>query len=100
MAKRKTPKAADKVEIKIDDNAYVIDTPVRDLLAMSTQVRDILANALVEWNDSYFTVSEKKDFHWSELKLKELVDKLLASEEQRNELDEKRKMSNSEDSNE
>ena len=100
MTKRTTPKAADKIEIKIDGKPYVIETPVRDLLATSTQVRDILAHALVEWSDGYFDPTKKEgkeEFHWTELKLKELVDKLLSDQDQRTKLDEERRMENSGD---
>ena len=70
----------DKVEIKIDGKPYMVDPAVRQMLGAATQVRDILANSIVEWNNGYFEVRKeegKEEFHWTELKLKEIVDKLL-----------------------
>ena len=68
------------VEIKIDGHPYSVDPAVRDMLATATQVRDILANAIVEWSNGYYIPTKeegKEEFHWTELKLKELVDKLI-----------------------
>ena len=70
----------DMVEIKIDGTSYMVDPAVRQMLGTATQVRDILANAIVEWNNGYFEPTKeegKEEFHWTELKLKEIVDKLL-----------------------
>ena len=68
------------VEIKIDGHPYTVAPAVRELLGAATQVRDILANAIVEWSNGYYIPTKeegKEDFHWTELKLKELVDKLI-----------------------
>jgi len=86
MTKRKTPKAApEMVEIKIDNQPYQVDLAVRELLGMTTQVRDVLSHAIVEWYSVYYKTAkmsdENKTFHWAELKLVDLVDKLIGSPE-------------------
>ena len=75
--------STDKVEIKIDGKPYMVEVAVRQMLGTATQVRDILANAIVEWNNGYCTAAkeEGKELHWTELKLKEISEKLLNSGE-------------------
>ena len=78
-------KENEMVEIKIDQTPYDIPVQVRDLLGVTTQVRDILASTIIEWKNTYLAESEeaKKELHWSELKLKDMANKLLADDEER-----------------
>tara|TARA_R100000808_G_C2148051_1_gene156123 strand:+ start:1426 stop:1710 length:285 start_codon:yes stop_codon:yes gene_type:complete len=78
-------KENEMVEIKIDQTPYDIPVQVRDLLGITTQVRDILASTIIEWKNTYLAESEeaKKELHWSELKLKDMATKLLADDEER-----------------